>query len=108
MYIDGAPTKGSELNRAADTATLRKGELMNTHYLVEEGQVIARGIRAELAPLETANRHVVFAPDWELGISWLQDPKGETLDLLRDTYADDEPVDLLAWHEVLDGLNIAH
>ncbi len=53
---------------------------MTTHYLVSDDQIIAQGTRTELAPLETANRHIVFGPDWDLGITWLQDPECKRLD----------------------------
>jgi len=56
---------------------------MHMHYLVENGEILARGVRTELAPLETSNRHVVFAPDWDLGITWLQDPEGKRVDALQ-------------------------
>lgn len=84
---------------------------MNTHYLVEQGEVLARGTRAELAPFATESRLVVFAPDWVLGITWIQDPRGEVLDLLCATFGEDEPIvgaALLAWHETLDRLGVAH
>jgi hypothetical protein len=56
---------------------------MDTHYLISDGQIIARGVRLDLTPLETENRHVVFAPDWDLGITWLQDPECKRLDELQ-------------------------
>ena len=74
---------------------------MDTHYLIVEGQIVARGARLDLAPLETENRHVVFAPDWDLGISWLQDPDGSILAAMDKVYPPDAPLDMERWNRAM-------
>ena len=74
---------------------------MYMHYLIAEGQIVARGPRLDLVPLQTENRHIVFGPNWDLGITFLQDPDGSILAAMDEVYPPDAPLDMEQWNRAL-------